>query len=109
VWSNKLGRNLTAEETAAYEEGNRRWAERPRPTDAEAMSWLKQDRKKLTTPKPKPPPTEAQRLADQEYYRRESERRRADYDVARISNDRAATAHHAAKNSPAYRGGYRLK
>jgi hypothetical protein len=24
VWSNKLGRNLTAEETAAYEEGNRR-------------------------------------------------------------------------------------
>jgi hypothetical protein len=70
-------------------------------------SYQKQFSDKLNAPKP--PPSEAQRLADQEYYRRESERRRADYDVARISNDRFWTAHHAAKNSPAYKGGRRLK
>jgi hypothetical protein len=156
VWSNKLGRNLTAEEMVAYEEGNRRaeadrdpaeqarrrkmfddgvyfkpppttgYSPPPPPTPAPPKpksrisgmsvashvaelekSYQKQFSDKLNTPKP--PPSEAQRLADQEYYRRESERRRADYDVARISNDRFWTAHHAAKNSPAYKGGARLK
>jgi len=70
-------------------------------------SYEKQFRDKLNTPKP--PPSEAQRLADQEYNRRESERRRADWDIARINLDRASAARHAAKNLPAYRGGYRLK
>ena len=112
-YSKKLGRHLTAEEQADVDEG---W----RSTEAERAPDEQARRKELfadggyfkpppIAPGPKPPPSESQRLADQEYYRLESERRRADYDVARISNDRAATARYAANNSPAYRGGRRLK